>query len=661
MFPHRVLIMRHIKVQNLPSSERELTQQEMRVVKQTAGASPRCRGKLSRAFFRTVYLLCWIGALLILSRHAWAATYTVTTVQDTEDPNDGHLSLREAILLANENPGKDTITFDIDNRIFGPPPHTIFVGTGDPAGEALPLIEDSVIVDGTSEPDYVGAPVVVLDGTAAVTDEFGTFPSGLFLFMGAGSEFRGLVIKNFLGSGITLYDSDNLVEGNYIGTDASGTLAEGNGGGLLISAANGNTIIGNVISGNNGWGIFVAGGGFRLGSNNQIWGNFIGIDVNGTGKLGNTTGGVWITGPGNFVGWWNFISNNGGDGVFLQSYWAKGNIVQGNRIGTDKVGTGAMPNAGHGVHISAGATNNTIGGFNYGRPTPIHTINLAPPPPDLPNHAPNIIAFNRGDGVFVEGDSIWNEIRANRIFNNGGLGIDLAPDGVTPNDTLDGDSGPNLLQNFPVLISAVSFAGVTTVKMTLNAPPSTLLTVGFYINDQTDPSGYGEGQWHRKSIALITDPDPEHIFTVTIPGVSVGEYITATATDESGNTSEFSNAVAVVERRRSEDRSEIRQDPGPPERDALFQNRPNPFNPETWIPYQLKESAQVTIRIYDAKGNLVRMIDLGHRAAGFYTDRARAAYWDGRNDSGERVSSGIYFYQIQAGDYSETKKMVIAK
>jgi len=93
----------------------------------------------------------------------------------------------------------------------------------------------------------------------------------------------------------------------------------------------------------------------------------------------------------------------------------------------------------------------------------------------------------------------------------------------------------------------------------------------------------------------------------------------------------------------------------------LLQNYPNPFNPETWIPYQLEESTNVAIRIYDAKGGLVHTLDLGHRKAGFYLGRTHAAYWDGLNSTGEKVASGIYFYRLQAGDFSSMRRMVIVK
>jgi steroid delta-isomerase-like uncharacterized protein len=98
-----------------------------------------------------------------------------------------------------------------------------------------------------------------------------------------------------------------------------------------------------------------------------------------------------------------------------------------------------------------------------------------------------------------------------------------------------------------------------------------------------------------------------------------------------------------------------------PRQSLLLQNYPNPFNPETWIPYQLREPASVVIRIYNPKGRLVRTLNLGHRKAGFYLGRTQAAYWDGQNDSGEKVASGIYFYQIKAGDFDAMRRMVIVK
>ena len=93
----------------------------------------------------------------------------------------------------------------------------------------------------------------------------------------------------------------------------------------------------------------------------------------------------------------------------------------------------------------------------------------------------------------------------------------------------------------------------------------------------------------------------------------------------------------------------------------LLRNYPNPFNPETWIPYRLAEDAFVTLTIYDGAGQVVRTLDIGHRIAAVYENRSKAIYWDGRNGVGEQVASGVYFYHLSAGDYSATRKMVILK
>ena len=114
----------------------------------------------------------------------------------------------------------------------------------------------------------------------------------------------------------------------------------------------------------------------------------------------------------------------------------------------------------------------------------------------------------------------------------------------------------------------------------------------------------------------------------------------------------FTDAIANLERVLTE------MSPAVP---ALLSNYPNPFNPETWIPYQLATPADVNVSIYAADGTPVRTLALGHQKAGVYRNRSRAAYWDGRNDIGERVASGVYFYTLTAGDFQATRKMLIVK
>ena len=99
----------------------------------------------------------------------------------------------------------------------------------------------------------------------------------------------------------------------------------------------------------------------------------------------------------------------------------------------------------------------------------------------------------------------------------------------------------------------------------------------------------------------------------------------------------------------------------PPVTTRLMPNYPNPFNPETWIPFELTEAADVTVRVYGQDGSVVRTLDLGLRAEGYHTGVGEAAYWDGRNESGEQVASGVYVYELRAGAYRAMRRMVILK
>ena len=98
-----------------------------------------------------------------------------------------------------------------------------------------------------------------------------------------------------------------------------------------------------------------------------------------------------------------------------------------------------------------------------------------------------------------------------------------------------------------------------------------------------------------------------------------------------------------------------------PERTRLLPNFPNPFNPETWIPYHLARESVVRISIYSSKGILVRQLDLGLQAQGYYTDKHHAAYWDGRNEGGELLASGVYVYVFRAGSYRSARRMAIVR
>ena len=144
--------------------------------------------------------------------------------------------------------------------------------------------------------------------------------------------------------------------------------------------------------------------------------------------------------------------------------------------------------------------------------------------------------------------------------------------------------------------------------------------------------------------------------------VQVGDVIEVRVIGPNGNVESDTLTVKVTPESIADAVLSLRLDGiGQPKLTQLLQNFPNPFNPETWIPYQLETSADVTLHIYDTTGGIVRTIDLGFKQEGFYMTRTTAAYWDGRNNIGERVASGVYFYSLQTPDFSATRKMLILK
>ncbi len=511
----------------------------------------------------------------------------------------GQCTLLAAIEQANASPGADTIIFSVPSingssrRIVGP-----------------------VTIDGTTQP----AGQVELNGTTQPNRRAELIGGGLWI-NGGSSTIRGLVINRCDGTGIHL-DSNggNVVEGNYIGTDRTGTINLGNDVGISIdnthnfiqgtTGNNTNNLIGgtmaaarNLISGN-GVGINISAQ-IQAGNvtGNLVRGNYIGINATGTTPLGNSNYGVAISygASGNTIGGTvagarNIISGNGvvgsfsGGGVVIIGSGTGGNLVQGNYIGPNAAGDAIVGNIGYGVFISGGPANNMVGGTTATARNVISGNNLgnvaiggdvtgnqvqgnfigtnAAGNAALSNQsygvfiddalanavggavsgAGNIIAFNRYVGVAVTQNNIatGNAIRRNSIFSNSGLGIDLVGGnedsfGVTANDSGDGDSGANNLQNFPVLTSVTSTSTSITIRGTLNSKPSSSFTLEFFSNTACDPSGNGEGENFVGSTTVMTDSVGNVSFNVTFPtSVPSSRFITATATDNNGNTSEFS-------------------------------------------------------------------------------------------------------------------------
>ncbi len=353
---------------------------------------------------------------------------------------------------------------------------------------------------------------------------------------GTSAAMRNIISANgsdgleFQGSEAT----GNVAQGNFIGTDVTGTIALSNAIGVNIAIASNNLIGGttpgarNIISGNVFDGMIF----FAQATGNMIQGNFIGTDVTGTSKLANNRFGIFIVGAsGNVIGGTtaaarNLISGNNNDGVLLQGSDTTGNQIKGNFIGTDITGASPLGNAGIGVSIGNFASNNIVGGIESG--------------------AGNVIAFNGNLGVLVD-TAVGDAILSNSIFSNSNIGIDLGTNGVTLNDPCDVDSGSNNFQNFPVLNSANSNGITTSIQGTINSAPNTTFLIQFFANISCDPSGFGEGQTFIGSATVTTDSNCSASFTATLP-VSVGadKVITATATDPTNNTSEFSACIPVI-------------------------------------------------------------------------------------------------------------------
>jgi hypothetical protein len=357
----------------------------------------------------------------------------------------------------------------------------------------------------------------------------------------------GNVISNNAPFGIIMDSADaangNIVQGNFIGTDITGTVAMPNFlSGIALGAVSNTTIGGtspnarNVISGHLQYGIDINASG-RSGF--IVQGNYIGTDSTGSVAIGNAQAGINIGNTTDSLVADNVISGNQGFGIHLFGIGvpaSRGTKIRNNRIGTDVSGTLPMGNGEVGIYID-GTGGVLVGGTDA--------------------TGANKIAFNSRGGVYV---TAWdNAIRQNEIFSNGGLGIDLAPFGcnyllgcrgtVVPNDSCDADNGGNHLQNFPLITAtgpAISGSG-TVIQGTLNSSANQSYVLDFFSNDNCDSSGNGEGKNFIGSTSVSTSDTCDVVFKVLVPAnVPQGKIITATATDTNGNTSEFSRCATVA-------------------------------------------------------------------------------------------------------------------
>jgi CSLREA domain-containing protein len=395
------------------------------------------------------------------------------------------------------------------------------VGAASPAGTTIQgnyvgLDQSGTLARGFTTGIYAGGTSTIIGGTAA----------------GARNVVAGNGTHNIL---VEPYSA--TIQGNYVGTNATGTAAPAQTAfGILVKAPN--TVVGgttpearNVISGNFN--------GLFLSSSNQVavtgvtvHGNYIGTDATGTTAVPNAGSGVVVDAPGFTVGgtgagMGNVISGNAIGIYLLQTSWGAvtGVSVLGNRIGVNAAGN-PLGNTTHGLRVDAGVTGAIIGGTGAGEA--------------------NIIANNTSRGVLLFGGT-GTSLRGNRIDANGSLGIDNYDTVlVDTNDALDADVGTNGRQNFPAVLSSTIFSGnLLQVQGTLDSKPNTQYYIDAYANTSCDALNHGEGDVYVGSNMLTTDGNGHLNYSILVPAVPGKSVITTTATGPEG-TSEFSQCRTAV-------------------------------------------------------------------------------------------------------------------
>ena len=511
-----------------------------------------------------------------------AATFTVTTIADS-----GAGSLRQAILDANANFGDDDIAFSIPESGV----HTIVLGS------ALPAIAHPVTIDGytqpgsspNSNPPGQGNNAVLtieIDGTAVGSNPCLTVNAGnasaLTMIVDGLAINRCPNVAILVGTG----GDGALIVGNFIGTDPAGNSRPGlQGGGVAILGAQNVSVRGNLVSGNDAYGISINTGG----DGSAVTGNLIGTNAAGTAPIPGVpvdAGGVIVFGSANVtIGGpstadRNVISGLPGDGITVDgSTVIQANYIQGNYIGTDVTGTHALGNIPGGITASASTLiikgnviaakdggiiafgsvliiqGNFIGTdetatIDFGISgsaiaiTLVNTVNCT-----IGGAAPgegNVLAHNFF-GIVVD-NSTGARIRGNRIFDNKFLGIDLGGDGVTQNDAGDADGGANNLQNYPMITSVAPGASTTHIAGSLNSTVSTAFDIDLFSSPacQFRPQSYLEAEAYLGSLQVTTDSSGNASFEIDVPLVlAAGQPVTATATDPAGNSSELSQRILL--------------------------------------------------------------------------------------------------------------------
>ena len=504
--------------------------------------------------------------LLVLSVGARADSFTFTVANTNDSGTD---SLRQAIINANEASAscdKQTIAFNIP----GAGVHTI-----QPLSP-LPPIQIWTVLNGYSQPgssqntlsDGDNAVITIeLDGSKAGSSNgllIGSFATTVPC-TGNESTIGGIAINRFALAGIEVSESPCTtncfavgavrIYGSFIGTDTTGKIARPNGVGIHFGFNSSVNIVGdellvdggcnstpcpflrNIISGNLSDGIRMDSvDADRPSSAHHIRGNYIGVDSTGTQALPNGRYGVFADAGSTNEGIHNnIIGSHSTDGIRIVG--GQTISVQYNAIGVG-IGGVALPNAGDGIHVMGGASG----------------VSVTDSYPSISLNGVASIAHNAGAGLYVESVATVDVVRGS-FGNNGGLGIDMAPRGVNPDNATNPGVGPNQLLNAPVLLTATynsSMSPPATISGELDTTPSSSNEIHFYVSASCDPSGFGEGVGEFNFVNNVQPDGTGHATFSTTGYVQPGQAITAltrrfaTGTDVPALiVSEFSNCIVV--------------------------------------------------------------------------------------------------------------------
>jgi len=454
----------------------------------------------------------------------------------TSTNNSGAGTLRSAIEQINSTGhNNNTISFNISGAL----PISINLTSG------LPGITRPVVIDGQTQPGFIGDPTIRINGY------------GIVLSGGSdGSVIRGLDIRGS-AIGIRVSSSGNWVYGNYILSGNEGIRVEG-----PQNIIGGNSSAHrNVISSNSNHAILLTS--FNA-SRNVISGNYVGVGPDGYTRWQNNLRGIYLasgSGSSNVIGGYltgerNVVSGAINQGVVILG---SGNQIIGNYIGTDASGYEIIGNIGEGLYISgnnnvihsnriAGSSGYGISCYGQSCTASWNTVynnsgsGIYFSGSDCTIGPRNKIFSNSGSGIYISGTRI--AVLDNSIYSNIGVGIRLGDSASYSNDPTDSDTGPNDLQNYPIVTNV--YSSPQRIEGYINSMPTTIYRLEFYLNSTCDGSGYGEGERLAMTADVLTDASGYAAFSFVPPSPLPMQIITATARDPLGNTSHYSPCVAVM-------------------------------------------------------------------------------------------------------------------